>query len=84
MNTRQKQTHAIVKRIVIVALVMMLFVVTAAPVLAHPLSNFTINRYSRLTIGTDAIHLRYIVDMAEIPTQQERYQIDTDNDGEIG
>ena len=38
---------------------------------AHPLGNFSINRYSALRIGTDTIHVRYIVDMAEIPAFQE-------------
>lgn len=49
--------------------------------LAHPLGNFTINRYSRIEIGTEQITLIYVLDIAEIPTQQERPQIDIDDDG---
>ncbi|MEP7072463.1 MAG: hypothetical protein ABI839_08755 [Verrucomicrobiota bacterium] len=38
---------------------------------AHPLGNFTINRFSRLQIADDRIEVRYVVDMAEIPAFQE-------------
>ena len=38
---------------------------------AHPLGNFTINRYSRVEIGAQDIGVRYVLDMAEIPTFQE-------------
>ena len=50
---------------------------------AHPLGNFTINQYSRLLIGKDSIRISYIVDQAEIPTFQERQQVDTNKDGHI-
>ena len=40
-------------------------------VAAHPLGNFSISHYSGICIGRDAVELRYIVDMAEIPTFQE-------------
>ena len=40
-------------------------------VAAHPLGNFSISHYSAIRIGKDAVELRYIIDMAEIPTFQE-------------
>ena len=40
-------------------------------VAAHPLGNFTINLYSRLTIAPARVNIAYFVDMAEIPTFQE-------------
>jgi nickel/cobalt exporter len=40
-------------------------------VLAHPLGNFTINHFARLEVGAERIKLRYVIDMAEIPTFQE-------------
>jgi nickel/cobalt exporter len=40
-------------------------------VTAHPMGNFSISHYSGILIGRDAVELRYIVDMAEIPTFQE-------------
>jgi ABC-type nickel/cobalt efflux system permease component RcnA len=41
---------------------------------AHPLGNFSINQYSAIRIGKSDVELRYIVDMAEIPTFQEIQQ----------
>ncbi len=44
---------------------------TLAPVAsAHPLGNFTINHFSRVEVAGDRIYVRYVVDMAEIPTLQ--------------
>ena len=51
--------------------------------LAHPLGNFTVNRYSRLTVADNQIHLTYIVDMAEIPAHQERTRMDANGDGSV-
>jgi len=43
-----------------------------APALAsaHPLGNFTVNRFARVEIAGDRLYVRYVVDMAEIPTLQ--------------
>ena len=49
--------------------------------LAHPLGNFTINRYVRLAPGQGEVQALYIVDMAEMPTHAERNAIDLDDDG---
>src|SRR5712692_9440241 len=37
---------------------------------AHPLGNFTINRYSLVDPSGSRIYVRYVLDMAEIPTFQ--------------
>jgi nickel/cobalt transporter (NicO) family protein len=37
---------------------------------AHPLGNFTINRFARVEVSGDRLYVRYVVDMAEIPTLQ--------------
>ncbi len=50
---------------------------------AHPLGNFTVNRYSRLEVGAAAINIYYVLDMAEIPTYQEKDSIDLNHDGQI-
>ena len=52
-----------------------LFVVAAAllapaAALAHPLGNFTINRFSRVEVSGHRLYVRYVLDMAEIPTFQ--------------
>lgn len=51
--------------------------------LAHPLGNFTINHYTRLELTGDALRLRYVLDMAEIPSIQEARVADTDGDGSV-
>ncbi|MGH2537418.1 MAG: nickel transporter, partial [Candidatus Promineifilaceae bacterium] len=48
---------------------------------AHPLGNFTINRFSLLQPGPQSLAVSYVVDMAEIPAFQERQRIDADGDG---
>jgi nickel/cobalt exporter len=54
-----------------------------AAVLAHPLGNFTINHYAGITVARDHVTLDVVIDMAEIPTFQERLKIDTDGDGDV-
>ena len=66
-----------------VLLALMLAVGTPLAASAHPLGNFTINRYSKLTVGTQQLQLFYVLDMAEIPAHGERAQIDTNGDGSL-
>jgi len=60
-------------------------VLLAVPPLAsaHPLGNFTVNRYAAVHVGAQAVTVRYVVDMAEIPAFQEIRRIDADGDGAI-
>jgi len=37
---------------------------------AHPLGNFTINKFARVEVSGHRVYIRYVVDMAEIPTLQ--------------
>ncbi|MEN3310745.1 MAG: nickel/cobalt transporter (NicO) family protein [Actinomycetota bacterium] len=37
---------------------------------AHPLGNFTVNRFSRIEVDGPRIYVRYVLDLAEIPTFQ--------------
>ena len=37
---------------------------------AHPLGNFTVNHFARIELAGDRLYVRYVVDMAEIPTLQ--------------
>jgi nickel/cobalt exporter len=48
---------------------------------AHPLGNFTVNRYSGIVVSAGRVRILYVVDMAEIPTFQEMSAIDTNGDG---
>ena len=44
--------------------------VTSPSAVAHPLGNFTINRYAGIEIAGRDVYLRYALDVAEIPTYQ--------------
>jgi nickel/cobalt transporter (NicO) family protein len=63
-----------VKRLVVLAALAAAALAPAAAQ-AHPLGNFTINRYSRLELSGDRVYLLYVLDMAEIPTFQARPQV---------
>jgi nickel/cobalt transporter (NicO) family protein len=54
-----------------------------ATVFAHPLGNFTINHYAGILVTPADVRLDVVIDMAEIPTFQERLKIDTDGDGDV-
>ena len=41
---------------------------------AHPMGNFSVNHYSKITLESDRIRIRYLIDLAEIPTYQELQQ----------
>ncbi len=65
----------------LVALVLLLAM--PATMFAHPLGNFTVNRYSRIEADQGELSLTYIVDMAEIPAHQQRTEIDGNHDGNV-
>jgi nickel/cobalt exporter len=47
----------------------------ASAAMAHPLGNFTTNRYSELDVSGDRVFLVYVVDLAEIPSFQLRGRV---------
>jgi nickel/cobalt exporter len=66
----QAQSSSTTIRRIVLALSFLCQLALAGSAHAHPLGNFSVNQYSALTVG-DSIALRYVVDMAEIPTFQE-------------
>jgi len=48
----------------------------AAPASAHPLGNFTVNRYTGILVSPDGLQVDHVVDLAEIPTAQLGDQVD--------
>jgi nickel/cobalt exporter len=58
------------------AVLLVLAAVLIAPVAAqaHPLGNFTINRFARVEVAGHRLYVRYVLDMAEIPTFQARQE----------
>ena len=73
--------------VVVVVLAAGAFVVVGGlhptPAAAHPLGNFTINRYSRLVFADGAVRITYVLDLAEIPTFQQMKRLDADGDGAL-
>ena len=53
-----------------------LLILGSATCFAHPMGNFSVNHYSKITIGQQSIEILYLVDMAEIPTYQEIRKFD--------
>ncbi|MFF4649346.1 nickel transporter [Streptomyces sp. NPDC001380] len=58
-----------------------LTVAGAAPAVAHPLGNFTVNRYDGLAVGARQLVVDHVEDLAEIPAAQVLPDVDTDHDG---
>ena len=54
-----------------------------ATAIAHPLGNFTVNRYAGIELTPDEVRIDYVLDLAEIPTVQVRPEIDADADGTV-
>ncbi|MGH9179839.1 MAG: nickel/cobalt transporter [Acidimicrobiales bacterium] len=50
-------------------------VVGAAPASAHPLGNFTVNRYARVEVSAGVLRVHYVLDEAEIPAFQDRREV---------
>lgn len=72
------------RAITLAALAALMFALgPARSALAHPLGNFTVNHYTRIELTPEGITLRYVVDMAEIPTFQESALIDLNHDGRL-
>lgn len=52
-------------------LLLALWALLPGPASAHPLGNFSVNLYSHVGVGNQRVDVRYVMDMAEIPTFQE-------------
>jgi ABC-type nickel/cobalt efflux system permease component RcnA len=66
---------AMSKRLVAVVLLAGVIVVaTAGGASAHPLGNFSVNRYAGLVVRAHAVDVDYVVDYAELPTYQLRHR----------
>ena len=60
------------RAVAVLALAAAALAITAAPAAAHPLGNFSTNHLTVVRVGADRIDVRYILDLAEIPTFRER------------
>jgi nickel/cobalt exporter len=66
-----------VKRVFALGAVLGMAVALFAPstASAHPLGNFTVNRYAGIELAGDSVYVHYALDVAEIPTYQLGSQI---------
>jgi ABC-type nickel/cobalt efflux system permease component RcnA/high-affinity nickel permease len=55
---------------------LLVLIFSSASAFAHPMGNFSINHYSKVTVRQGSIEIRYLIDMAEIPTFQEIRRFD--------
>jgi len=60
-----------------------LVVLPAVAAAAHPLGNFSVNRYHGLVVEPGRLRIDAVEDLAEIPTTQAAPRIDGDRDGQL-
>ena len=67
-------TRSRLVRSILAAIAPLVLILVPLPLLAHPMGNFSISHYTGIRVEPDFIELRYLIDMAEIPTFQEMQQ----------
>ncbi len=78
VNLRLPGTQATV-----LAVLCALFFAFAPSADAHPMGNFAICHYARLQADPSDMQVRYVIDMAEIPTLTEKETLDADHNGSV-
>lgn len=68
----------------LVALVLPAALALTANAAAHPLGNFTVNRFSLIQPSGDRVYVRYVLDLAEIPTFQARASLESEGRAAYG
>src|SRR5829696_8445735 len=58
-------------RFLAAALAAVALLVPAAAADAHPLGNFSVNHLAEISVSADRVDVRYLLDVAEIPTFQK-------------
>jgi nickel/cobalt exporter len=68
MGADREEARIMIRRLLVT--VFACYLVNTAAASAHPLGNFTVNRFARVEIAGDRLYVRYALDLAEIPTLQ--------------
>jgi nickel/cobalt exporter len=58
------------RRVAVVVVTALAALVAVQAAFAHPLGNFTVNRYAGIDVAGSSLYVRYALDLAEIPTYQ--------------
>ncbi len=74
MRSKQRASVARCAGRFFLLLALCLGLLPAPSCLAHPMGNFSVNHYSRITLEKNDIRVQYYIDLAEIPTYQELQQ----------
>lgn len=83
MKTRLHNLSRISRWLALSISASVLFLMPGKAAFAHPMGNFAICHYARFEAQGLTLHLRYLLDMAEIPTVTEKQELDRDHDGNI-
>lgn len=75
------QRRALLNLVFVAVVFLALFGTVAPPASAHPLGNFTTNRFSGLEITANDVRIHYVVDFAELAAFEEKEAMDVDGDG---
>jgi hypothetical protein len=57
---------------------LLVLLVSVGQAAAHPLGNFTVNRYASLEVSAGAVRVTYVLDLAEVPAFQARDEVAAD------
>jgi len=76
-------SRAAVRLAAILCVAAALVVLPAVAAAAHPLGNFSVNRYHGLVVEPGRLRIDAVEDLAEIPTTQAASRIDSDRDGTL-
>lgn len=74
-------SRAFQRMVCILAVLLMACLTSSAS--AHPMGNFSISHYARLQADPNDVRVRYVIDMAEIPTLTEKETLSHGQDGAI-
>src|SRR3954471_12762428 len=83
LDAMGRRRRSLARRLLAAGLALGLAVVLPASVFAHPLGNFTINHYAGIRVEVDRVLLDVVIDQAEIPTFQARFDFDLDGDASL-
>jgi ABC-type nickel/cobalt efflux system permease component RcnA len=72
-----KPPHSIIISILVVLIVLLI------DAHAHPLGQFSINHFARIEISSERVRVRYVIDLAEVPTFQASRLADADSNGSL-
>ncbi|MGW1890978.1 nickel transporter [Streptomyces sp. NPDC002004] len=72
MRTREPRGRSAAARVAVLLIACAFVLIPAASAQAHPLGNFTVNRYDGLVAAPGTLRVDHVEDLAEIPATQAR------------